>query len=109
MEEWRTALSGHPDRDLVQLVLDGIAGGFRIGFNYGDNTVRCCSHGNMSSALDNPVVVESYLQEELSLGRVVGPLIPELARQVHTSPFKVIPKGHTPGKWRLIVVQREGV
>jgi len=103
MEEWRSALASHPDTDLVQLVLQGISQGFRIGFDYGTKRVQCCAHGNMSSALDNPVVVDCYLQEELSLGSVVGPLIPELARRVHTSPFRVIPKGHTLGKWRLIV------
>jgi len=97
MEEWRSALVSHPDTDLVQLVLQGISQGFRIGFDYGTKRVQRCAHGNMSSALDNPVVVDSYLQVELSLGRVVGPLIPELARRVHTSPFGVIPKGHTPG------------
>ena len=31
-------------------------------------------------------------------------MIPELARWVHTSSFGVIPKGHTPGKWRLILI-----
>ena len=39
---------------------------------------------------------------KVSLGRVIGPLEPELAARVHVSPFGVIPKGHT-GKWCPIV------
>ena len=67
--------------------------GFRIDFNYGFKKVRRYCHRNMSSAVDNPVMVESYLKEELSLGRVVGPLILELSRWVYTSPFG----GHSEG------------
>ena len=47
-------------------------------------------------------MVTRYIQEEVALGRMMGPLEPELAARVHVSPFGVIPKGHT-GKWRLIV------
>jgi len=48
-------------------------------------------------------VVSSYIKEEVSLGQLVGPLPQEVATQVHISPISVIPKGHTPGKWCLIV------
>ena len=51
----------------------------------------------------NPEVVAAYLQEEVALGRVVGPLPVESISGVQVSPFGVILKGHTPGKWRLIV------
>ena len=47
-------------------------------------------------------MVTRYIQEEVALGRMMGPLEPELAARVHVSPFGVIPKGHT-GKWRLMV------
>lgn len=39
----------------------------------------------------------------MTLGHVVGPLPPRQVPGVHISPFRVIPKGHTPGKWQLIV------
>ena len=48
-------------------------------------------------------MVTQYLQEEVSLGRVIGPLPTDVASRVHCSPFGVIPKKHAPGKWRLIV------
>ena len=56
----------------------------------------------MSASL-NPDMVSSYLKEEVALGRVVGHLPQVVAAQVHTSPIEVTPKGHTPGKRRLIV------
>ena len=48
-------------------------------------------------------VVAAYLQEEVALGGVVGPLPVGSIPGVQVSPVGVIPKGHTPGKWRLIV------
>ena len=58
---------------------------------------------NMQSAQEHPEVVEQYLQNELSRGRMLGlftrsdPLPP-----LHIDRFGVIPKGHNTGKWRLI-------
>ena len=42
-------------------------------------------------------------QGKVSLGRVVGPLSPLLQTSCHISRFGVIPKGHQPNKWHLIV------
>ena len=57
----------------------------------------------MGSAYQNAEVVTQYLQEEVSLGRVIGPLPADVASRVHCSPFGVIPKKHAPWKWRLLV------
>ncbi len=57
---------------------------------------------NMSSALDRPKVIDDYLAEECSLGRVVGHLNPSVVPQVYSNRSGVIPKGAN-GKWRLIV------
>ena len=100
MERWAALLDTHPDRDFVAYILNGISKGFRIGYDYSNKARRATS--NLLSASQNPEVVARYIQEEVSLGRVIGPLEPELAARVHISPFGVIPKGHT-GKWRLIV------
>jgi len=94
-------LQPHPDRRFVKFILQGIAEGFRIGFNFTKELKS--SGGNMDSAYQNSEVVARYIQEEVSLGRMIGPLPAVVARRVHCSPFGVIPKGHTPGKWRLIV------
>ena len=47
-------------------------------------------------------MVESYLQKELTAGRVVGPLTRPEFPWVHCSPFEVIPKKEA-DTWRLIV------
>ena len=54
------------------------------------------------SASSNQIVSKN-LAEEVTLGRVVGPLPPQQVPGMHISPFGVIQKGHTPEKWRLIV------
>ena len=55
----------------------------------------------MGSATANPSVVQSYIDKEVSAGRLVLSDGPDT--QVHISSFGVIPKRHQPGKWRLIV------
>lgn len=55
----------------------------------------------MPSAIRHSEVVDSYLREELALGRFVGPFPRDQFPQVQVSRFGVIPKS-TPGKWRLI-------
>ena len=65
---------------------------FRLGFDY---TNHKCT-GNMMSAGKHPQVIEEYLNNEISLGRVVD--VESLPVQI--SRFGVIPKGHQRGKWR---------
>ena len=100
VERWVVLLDTHPDKDFVTYILQGISKGFRIGYDYNRTTKRATS--NLLSASQNPEVVTRYIQEEVALGRLIGPLEPELAARAHITSFGVIPKGHT-GKWRLIV------
>ena len=101
-EEWQQALQGHWYKALVQYILSGIKEEFRIGFDYGNASCRSAKC-NLLSAETNPDVVTAYLQEEVKLGRVLGPLQVGSIPGVQVSPFGVIPEGHLPGKWRLIV------
>ena len=96
---WASHLQSHPDRAYVDYIVQGIHHGFRLGFAYGAVKLRSASR-NMRSAEENPEVVEQYLAKECGLGRVVGPLEPDV--RIHVSRFGVIPKSHQPGKWRLI-------
>jgi hypothetical protein len=58
----------------------------------------------MRSALENAAVVQEYLKREVSLGRIIGPVSPDVMPDgTQLSPFGVIPKSNRPGKWRLIV------
>ena len=95
-EEWWEVLQGHWNKALVQCILSGIQEGFRVRFDYGKASCKP-AQCNLLSAETNPDVVTAYLQEEVTVGRVLS--IPG----VQVSPFGVILKSHTPGKWRLIV------
>ena len=86
----------------VYLSRDKIKEGFRVVFNYGKAVCKPAKY-NLLLAGMNPELVTAYLQEEVLLGRVVGPLPLGAIPKVQVSPFGIIPKGHTPGKWKLIV------
>ncbi len=58
---------------------------------------------NMQSATVRPEVISSFLEAELHAGRVFGPVDLEFANTVQVNRFSLVPKGHQPGKWRLIV------
>ena len=100
--EWSCELEGHPDTVLATYVLNGIYNGFHIGF---DRSKRCKpSRSNMKTALDNAGVVGQYLEEEMRLGRIVGPIpLAWVPAGTQLSPIGVIPKSNQPSKWRLIV------
>lgn len=98
LSAWRDALASHPDRQFAEYIINGISHGFRIGFDHTSWGGRV----RLKSALDNPRVVEHYLEEEFEASCIV---------EVHTedglitreSSFGVIPKKSQPNKWRLIV------
>ena len=101
-EVWLKALSGHPDRNFVAFIVDGLRYGFRIGFGYTSCSCRSAQR-NMLSAYQHPEVIEEYLEEECRQGRVLGPFKAGEIPGLHISRFGVIPKPHKPGKWRLIL------
>ena len=47
-------------------------------------------------------MITEYIREEAATGLFLGPIVEDQAQFVHISKFGVIPKGHVPGKWRLI-------
>ena len=99
---WNWELRNRPDLVFRNYVLNGIWNGFHIGFDRGTDCTPATS--NMRSALDNAAVVQEYLNKEVSLGHMIGPVSPEMMPiGTQISPFGVIPKSSQPGKWRLIV------
>ena len=100
---WAVALRDHPDRAFVRYLLRGMTEGFRTGFQR-TAPLRSAPR-NMLSAWQHPDVVQTYLANEGSLSRMLGPFPPSTVAQLpplHINRFGVIPKGHNPGKWRLI-------
>ena len=45
----------------------------------------------------------AFLSSERQTGRVLDPIGPSLAASVQVNRFGLAPKGHVPGKWKLIV------
>ncbi|XP_028417558.1 uncharacterized protein LOC114541971 [Dendronephthya gigantea] len=99
--EFHRELINHPNQAMVRYVLDGIAHGFPSGFDPSLVSLRP-SHRNMKSALQHPDVIDKYLANEISHGRVVGPFASPPFPNLQCSPFWVIPKKGQPGKRRLI-------
>ena len=99
---WLRLLQEHPNKPLVNFFMLGISQGFRIGFIGSHNSLKS-ARTNLGSALRHPQVVEEYLAIEVSQYRVAGPFDKAAVPRVHISRFGVIPKGHQPNKWRLIV------
>ena len=100
-ETWARALQSHPDQAFVRYILCGLCHGFRIGFNRA-HPLRSAT-ANMDSAQQHPDVIGEYLAKEQSLGRLLGPFAQSVSMpELQINRFGVIPKGHNPGKWRLI-------
>ena len=80
----------------------GITQGFQLGFNSTLSSLKpACK--NLEGALQHPSVVDNYITEEIMHHRINGPLPKTTVPMAHISHFGVIPKCHTPIKWRLII------
>ena len=90
LTSWKQRLLPHPDQDFVNYVLNGIKKRFCIGRNT-LHPLQSASK-NMSSARENPQVIEEYLQNEIQQGNILGPFLPHTAPAVHIKRFGVIPK-----------------
>ena len=95
---WREALRGHYDQTLAHYIVRGLNEGFRIGFDRSHSLVS--TKRNLPSATEQEEVFAKYLEKEVTLGRIIGPFQP--SSEWHINRVGVIPKGHTPGKWRMI-------
>jgi hypothetical protein len=94
-----TYLQSHPNQAYVTFIIQGVSQGFLVGF---DNQRRLIARrSNHPSSLANSKVVSEYSTKEVTLGRMVGPVL--AGGGVHTSPLGLIPKAHQENKWRLIV------
>ena len=99
--EWAKQLEFHLDSEFCNYVLNGIANVFHIGCN--PSKAQCvCAKRNMRSAQQHSLVVEEYLEKEVSMKRIIG-LLGDKPLGTQISKFGVIPKNHQPGKWRIIV------
>ena len=66
---WEYLLAGHPHPELV---ISGISNGFQIGLKHTNSNLKQ-ARKNIEGANAHKDVVSTYLQEELTKGRVAGP------------------------------------
>ena len=83
---------------LATYLVNGFRYGFRIQF-IGDRTRF--ESPNLKSALQNPDLVTSKLQKEISAGRIAGPFTLPPFTDFRSSPIGIVPK-KTPNEVRLI-------
>ena len=103
LQAWSGALADHPDPSFVHYITNGIAHGFCVGFNH--TSPLESARGNMRSALLHPEVVGRFVKEEVANGRLLELATGDVGtgEVFHLNRVGVVPKGHTPGKWRIIV------
>ena len=100
--QFQVELVDYPDQAAAAYVLNGLRDGFRVGFETLSVSLWSSS-SNMRSAFDHPSVIDAYLEDEVSCGRVAGPFSSPPFTGLHISRFGVVPKNNQPGKWRLIL------
>ena len=96
---WKQALAHHLDPAFRHYIIEGLSEGFRIGFDRRQPLQS--ARKNMPSAAQHHTVVSEYVANEKALGHFQGP-IAKPQPNIHINRFGVIPKGHIPGRWRLI-------
>ena len=102
LSQFQAEVRGYPDQSAAAYVLTGLREGFHIGFDTSSVSLQSAS-SNMHSALEHPLVIDDYLQVEVSYGRVAGPFATPPVPGLHVSHFGVIPKNNQHGKWHLIL------
>lgn len=84
-------------------MVQGVCDGFHLNFNYYSTLIVKVCFREYSLALLNTYVINHYLQSEVQMGRVAGPLSNPHLPILHVSRFEVILKCNQPGKWHLIL------
>ena len=100
VDHWSLLLSRHPDRSKVDYLISVLRFGFRLGFHSGASSLKSAK-SNCPSAHEHPSVIDEYLANEVTLGRVFGPTAVPALDNLQISRFGVIPKKD--GGWRLIL------
>ena len=79
----------HPNKELVNYLLDGIYFGFDIGYR---GSITPGTSRNLQSALLHPVQVSEALNKEIDHGHTLGPFHTPPFPTLHISPLGAIPK-----------------
>ena len=102
IQAWRGYLRLHPDQSFANYILTGIEHGFHTGADRSKVSMSSAQQ-NLKSCQEHRDLVMQQLREEIQAGRLLGPVLQQLASTCQVSPIGLIPKPLQPGKWRLIV------
>ena len=92
-------LQNHPDRDLVDYLVDGFTNGFDLGMKRCLDPRPPCK--NSRAVQHKPAITQALVDEEIEKGHILRPFdIPPLDDLIY-SPLNIVPKGDT-DKYRLI-------
>ena len=80
----------HPDQEFATYIGNGLLHGFHMGFHRGTSLKQ--NWRNHPSLLDKLAVI--HIAMETQCGRLLGPLPPGLAEQLHVSSLGLVPKPH---------------
>ena len=96
-EQFAWELRFHPQQPQVDFILDSFHHGFKLRFSPSQKLKS--AKKNKLSAIQHASVIDAYLANEVSLGRVGGPFnSPPPFPNLQISSFGVIPKKGQPGK-----------
>ena len=99
IHRWEELTESLPNQEAVEYVSRGLREGFSLQFHPIPLTsVR----RNMPSSYRSPEVIDDYLREEISLGRVAGPFSEPPLDNFHINRFGVVPKDES-DKFSLIL------
>ena len=88
--KFKKELANHPDASLVSYVIQGLEHELRLGFNH--SVQLKSAKKNKASGYEHPRVIDNYLANEVSRGRVAGPFDNPPIPDLYVSSFVVIPK-----------------
>ena len=88
----------HPDRKLVNYVVDGFRNGFKLGMTRHPEPNQPCE--NSSKVKQRPDIAQQLVDEEVAKGHILGPFTEPPMENMFYSPINIVPKPN--GKHRLI-------
>ena len=71
LKHWQEHLAPYPNQELLHFFLEGIAHGFKIGFNGSAKSLRSARR-NLQGTISHPEVINKYLKDKLTLNGVYG-------------------------------------
>ena len=93
-------LQDHPDRELVEYLVDGYTNGFSLGVDRRPSPWPPCP--NLREARRKPEITQALVDKEVALGHMLGPFDEPPLPDMVFSPLNIVPKAGSKDKYRLI-------